>query len=600
MKKSFNRLKLFRARGRIVTDILGRSKYTTYLEALNESVANSLDWYARNIWISIGDNYIEIEDDGCGMSPETLKKRYFVLGEETKDPQKRGQFGIGKSANAALGDVLEIETHEEGKNFGTRVVVNFRELDKTYLGDYEPEEWNEKVPYDSAHHGTKIKIKELRWRNIDYHEIERYLIQKHWTALNDPEIDVSIFVEGKLLKAEEPKYEKRYKFDSYKEFRIGKRFVPPNPELHCGRITGMFYIIEGCEDPSIDIYAKKQRLDAYSGDKVDWLGIKYLGSPKGFQSELKGTIKVEAETKTSKEEKDPLFFAKTEGLIIKSDRSGFFEDTKAFKELCAYLNEKSNGPNLHLPHGGVLRLINGAWYKEKAADYKKNISAIEKELTKIRPELEKVLKGAEVFRRISQEGIEKEKPRKLIKEGIRGEEVKKENVWFICSQCEKINRIPIKEYKKWQDANYKEKKVIQKDWKCEACGNQINPFKDKYRRESPQAKGGKLLAKIDLGRGKLKEVKADLLGEKGPRAVYYPEDEVVKLNAQHSLLVYAIKTSKEAFRVNLLDSVILAISIEIAKDIKKDFQLVYNELCANIRRIVEASDYDKTLEKFIS
>lgn len=595
--------KLFKARGRIVTDILGRSKYTTYTEALNEAVANSLDWDAKNIWVRIGDDYIEIEDDGCGMSPETLIKRYFGLGEETKDPEKRAQFGIGMCANAALGNLLEIETHEKGKKFGTRAVVNFFQLEKSYLGEYEPEEWNEKVPFDPNHHGTKIKVKWLRWRNIDQKEIEKYLIQKHWVVLIDPEIDLSIHVGESLLKAGEPKYDKKYEFDSLKKFRIGKKFVPALPELSCGRVSGVFYIIEDCEEPSVDVYAKKQRLDAYSGVKMDWLGIRNLRSPKGFQSELKGIIKVEATIKTPEEENDPLFLVKTsgEGLIIKSDRSRFFENTRAFEHLCAYLNEKANGPILNLPHGGILRLINDEWYREKAADYKKNISAIEKEVEKIKPELEKVLKGAEIFRRISEKGMKKEKPRKLFREK-EGEEkiIKRENVWFICSQCGKINRIPMEEYKKWEEANYKEKKNIEKDWKCKACGNQINPLKDRYKRESPQAKSGKLLAKIDLGIGKLKEIKADLLGEKGPRAVYYPEDEVVKINAQHSLLVYAHKTSDEAFRVNLLDSVILAISIEYAEELKKDFQLVYNELCANIKRIVDVSAYEEALEKFIS
>lgn len=594
--------KLFKARGRIATDILGRSKYTTHTEALNEAIANSLDWYAKNIWIRIGDDYIEIKDDGCGMSSETIIKRYFGLGEETKDPEKRAQFGIGMCANAALGNLLEIESHEKGESFGTRAVVNFFELEKSYLGEYKPEEWNERVPFDPNHHGTKIRMKLLRWRNIDQKEIKEYLIQKHWLVLIDPEINISLYVGDDLLRAEEPKYDKKYEFDSRKKFSIGKKFVPATPELSCGRITGVFYIIGDCEEPSVDVYAKKQRLDAYSGVKMDWLGIRNLRSPKGFQSELKGIIKVGATTKTPEEERNPLFLVKTKGggLIIKSDRSRFFENTKAFQHLCAYLNEKTNGSHLRLPYGGILRLINNKWYKERAADYKKNISAIEKQVEKIKPELEKVLKGAEVFRRIAQEGVKKEKPKKLIKKGKREEEIKRENVWFICSQCEKINRIPIKEYEKWKVANYKEKKNIANDWRCSACGNQINPSKDRYKRESPQSKGGKLLAKIDLGIGKLKEIKADLLGEKGPRAVYYPEDEVVKINAQHSLLVYAHKTSDEAFRVNLLDSVILAISIEIAEDLKKNFQLVYNELSANIRRIVDASAYEETLEKFIS
>ncbi len=48
--------KVFKGRGRIVTDILGRSKYTNYDQALNEAVANALDAQSKNIYINLNSN----------------------------------------------------------------------------------------------------------------------------------------------------------------------------------------------------------------------------------------------------------------------------------------------------------------------------------------------------------------------------------------------------------------------------------------------------------------------------------------------------------------------------------------------------------------
>ncbi len=68
--------KVFKGRGRFVTDILGRSKYTNYDQALNEAVANALDAQSKNIYINLNSNFIEIKDDGMGMTKNVLLNRY--------------------------------------------------------------------------------------------------------------------------------------------------------------------------------------------------------------------------------------------------------------------------------------------------------------------------------------------------------------------------------------------------------------------------------------------------------------------------------------------------------------------------------------------
>src|SRR3990167_6959926 len=159
--------KLFKAKGRIATDILGRSKYTTYQEALNEAIENSMDWFANKIWVRLEKNFIEIEDNGVGMSEQTLIHRYFGLGVENEDPEKKGQFGIGICANAALGNILSIETHQSGQKYGLRAKIDFMKLEQVYLGEYEQEFWDNQFLFPINQHGTKVRIESLRWRNID-------------------------------------------------------------------------------------------------------------------------------------------------------------------------------------------------------------------------------------------------------------------------------------------------------------------------------------------------------------------------------------------------------------------------------------------------
>jgi hypothetical protein len=587
MEKTYEKPKIFKGRGRIVTDILGRRKYTNYSQALNEAVANSLDAKAKEIKIIVNKEFIEIIDDGIGMSEEVLRNRYFTLGVGNPDPQARGLFGIGVCANSALGDLLIVETRPSGASEGIRAVVDFTKVEKTNIGEYEPENW-ERINFAEKRFNTKIRIEKLRWQNINIKEIEDYLIKKHWPILIDPEYNVKILVNGKNLKAEEPQNAQKFPFDSLEYFRIGDKYVPPQLDLDCGRVRGVFYLIENCKDPSIDVYVHGQRIDAYSGDKVDWLGIKYLRSPEGFRSRLKGIIKVQAE------DKEKVFSGGPPGkyLILKSGRDAFFEDTFSFKALCAYLNEKSQGKILNLPYGGILRIINDEWYKARGRDIKKTQAYIEKLKPELFSDLREIFKGEKFVPKIGKG----EEIKKIRKEKTREGTPKPKNVMFKCPQCGNIIRVKIIIVKKWEKATeLKKRKMREKYWVCPVCRYILDPLRDKYRRGKIT---GTRIVKVELEEGIITDIIADALGKEGPRAVYVPEENILKINAEHSLLVYSLKTSDEAFKCNLLDSIIYAVSLRRSQDRGTDFQEIYNKLCSNIQRVIDISEYEKALETF--
>ena len=580
--------KIFKGRGRIITDILGRRKYTNYTQALNEAIANSLDAKSKEIKIKVNKEFIEIEDNGIGMNEEVLENRYFTLGEKNPDPEARALFGIGVCANAALGDLLIVESRAANEKKGVKAVIDFIEVENTDIGQYKPKKW-EYIDFTGKKYSTKIRIERLRWKNITEEEVKDYLIKKHWPIIIDPEYNIKILVNEGIIKAEEPKGVQKFAFDSLEEFRIGEKHVPTQPDLDCSQVKGVFYLMENCKDPSIDVYVQDQRIDVYSGDRVDWLGIKLLSSPEGFKSRLKGIIKVKAEDKEEK-----VFSGETgKYLLLKSGRDAFFEDTFAFRALCAYLNEKSKGKVLNLPHGGILRLINDEWYKTRGTDIKKTQEFIEAIKSDIFTDLQKIFKGERFKPKIDKEG---EDITKIREEKKRDKTPRPENVMFKCPNCGNIIKVKISIYKQWKKASkVKKVKLEEKYWTCPACQHRLDPIKDKYKRGKIK---GVRIAKVELEEGIITDIRAEPLGKRGPRAVYNPDERLLKINAEHSLLVYSLKTSDEAFKCNLLDSIIYAVSLRRSQDKGIGFQEIYNNLCSNIARVIDVSEYEKALEKF--
>lgn len=578
--------KIFSAKGRIVTEILGRNKYSNYKQALNESVANALDAKASFVEIFLKDGAIEVIDNGIGMSGNDLINRYFMLGEKNPDETTRALFGIGVCANAALGDSLTVETRPHGVKEGIKAVVDFTKVEQVAIGNYIPEKW-EKIDFSNKKYSTLVRIERLRWANIDEKEIKKFLIEKHWPLLMDNTIGTKITVNGEELKAQEPEGVEKYFFNNGEDFQIGEKFVPKK-DLDCGKIEGVFYLREsGFEEPSIDVYVKKQRIDAYSGDQIDWLRIKDLSSPEGFKGRIKGIIKVEATDEVNWKNRNPL---DRNILILKSDRTAFFEESFAFKHLCAYLNEKSKGSVLHLPFGGILRLINADWYKKRGADVNKTQELINKFEPDLKNDLRKIFEeekfetgsGGDLTKRTREE-----------KKGINSS--KSENYLYKCPKCENIVRVKIGIVKQWQLASDEEKFELRKVyWLCNACGCIVDPTRDKYKRGPIR---GKEIFQVHLEEGFLTHILAEPLGREGPRAIYIPEASVIKINAEHAMLVYSVKNSDEAFKCYLLDSIIYAIAIRRSRDSNVGFESVYNRESAKINKVINLDEYEEALLK---
>jgi hypothetical protein len=101
--------------------------------ALTELVANAWDAGASEVRITIPPDYnldLEVEDDGCGMTPEQFRKRWMTLGyDRTKHQGRKADFpperqdwrrmafgrnGVGRHGLLCFADHYEVETYRDG------------------------------------------------------------------------------------------------------------------------------------------------------------------------------------------------------------------------------------------------------------------------------------------------------------------------------------------------------------------------------------------------------------------------------------------------------------------------------------------------------
>ena len=109
---------------------LGADLVTNDVVAVMELVKNAYDAGAKNVHVRFGrdsktGNYLEIEDDGCGMSREVIKEVWCVVATPYKihrrtvghgDGRRRvsGDKGLGRLSAARLGDDFRMLTRERG------------------------------------------------------------------------------------------------------------------------------------------------------------------------------------------------------------------------------------------------------------------------------------------------------------------------------------------------------------------------------------------------------------------------------------------------------------------------------------------------------
>ena len=108
-----------------VLNHLGINLYSNIPAVLSEIVANSWDADAENVKITIMNDEIVIEDDGCGMDVADINNKFLYIGyqkrnENIQSPKFNrkymGRKGIGKLSMFSIAKVVEIYSRKKVEN----------------------------------------------------------------------------------------------------------------------------------------------------------------------------------------------------------------------------------------------------------------------------------------------------------------------------------------------------------------------------------------------------------------------------------------------------------------------------------------------------
>lgn len=121
-----------------VLDHLGINLYSNIAAVLTEAVANAWDADAENVEIKIDpdSNWIEIKDDGIGMSVEDMNGKYLRVGYRRRDEDTEhgkttakgrpvmGRKGLGKLSLFSIANVIEVQSAKDGQAHGLKMSVD--------------------------------------------------------------------------------------------------------------------------------------------------------------------------------------------------------------------------------------------------------------------------------------------------------------------------------------------------------------------------------------------------------------------------------------------------------------------------------------------
>lgn len=120
-----------------VLEHLGINLYSNIAAVLTEAVANAWDADASSVQIRVDPNndWIEIEDDGIGMSVDDLNGKYLRVGYRRRDEDAEhgcktvkgrpvmGRKGLGKLSLFSIANVIEVQSAKDGHRHGFRMSV---------------------------------------------------------------------------------------------------------------------------------------------------------------------------------------------------------------------------------------------------------------------------------------------------------------------------------------------------------------------------------------------------------------------------------------------------------------------------------------------
>ncbi|MCH8956102.1 ATP-binding protein, partial [candidate division KSB1 bacterium] len=174
-----------------ILEHFGVSAYTSLKKCLAELCSNCYDADAEDVKIILPDSFgandfMEISDDGIGMSPEDIRDKYLFIGYNRREinqndnsPTKQrpviGNKGIGKLAGFGVANTVKITSIKEGKKsefaLNKEIFENFSTLSEYKIDIH--------ISESSEPSGTTIKLANLsdQLKPIDSNQLRQHLFK---------------------------------------------------------------------------------------------------------------------------------------------------------------------------------------------------------------------------------------------------------------------------------------------------------------------------------------------------------------------------------------------------------------------------------------
>lgn len=162
-----------------VLDHLGINLYSNIAAVLTEAVANAWDADAENVEIRLDPNaeWIEIVDDGAGMTVDDMNEKYLRVGYRRREEdaehgrltamgrQVMGRKGLGKLSLFSIANVIDVQSAKDGEAHGLRMSVEgIRDSVKNNKNSYSPYPLlNNEIDVTK---GTKIVLKDIKRQRL--------------------------------------------------------------------------------------------------------------------------------------------------------------------------------------------------------------------------------------------------------------------------------------------------------------------------------------------------------------------------------------------------------------------------------------------------
>lgn len=161
-----------------VLEHLGINLYSNIAAVLTEAVANAWDADASSVQIRVDPNndWIEIEDDGIGMSVNDLNGKYLRVGYRRRDEDAEhgcrtakgrpvmGRKGLGKLSLFSIANVIEVQSAKDGDTRGFRMSVPGIHEAVQEKRPYHPEPLASDAL--AVTQGTKIVLREIKRQRL--------------------------------------------------------------------------------------------------------------------------------------------------------------------------------------------------------------------------------------------------------------------------------------------------------------------------------------------------------------------------------------------------------------------------------------------------